>query len=77
MWVVVVVFSATWWVWERQAWVKTEIISESLVMEDVCMVPDRNEEGGGHIVFTPCLAEDEGVTQGLGSDKKGARILTH
>lgn len=47
MWVVVVVFSATWWVWERQAWVKTEIISESLVMEDVCMVPDRNEEGGG------------------------------
>lgn len=33
--------------------------------------------GEGHIVFTPCLAEDEGVTQGLGSDKKGARILTH
>lgn len=75
MWVVVVVFSATWWVWETQAWVKTEIISEFLAMEDVCMVTDRNE--GGHIVFTPRLAEDEGVTQGLGSDKKGARILTH
>lgn len=37
----------------------------------------ETSEGGGHIVFTPCLAEDEGVTQGLGSDKKGARILTH
>lgn len=46
MWVVVVVFSATWWVWETQAWVKTEIISEFLAMEDVCMVPDRNEGGG-------------------------------
>lgn len=51
MWVVVVVFSATWWVWETQAWVKTEIISEFLAMEDVCMVPDRNE-GGAYCIYS-------------------------
>lgn len=52
MWVVVVVFSATWWVWETQAWVKTEIISEFLAMEDVCMVPDRNEWGGAYCIYS-------------------------
>lgn len=34
------------------------------------MGPDRD----GGVVFARCLAEDGGVTQGLG---KGARILTH
>lgn len=64
MWAVVVVFSATWWVWERQAWVKTEIISESLVMEDVCMVPDRNEWGGGILYLLLVWLRMKGLHRG-------------